>query len=858
MKRARILLFVAAALLVFVGLGCDTGAPPAEPKDAAVDTPLPAGDADAGADSDLCADLGAEAVAGDILTDTADLLADLPGVDIPPVDVPDADDTGGCIDVYPGQVLIAEIMLSPTQAPVPDGQWIELFNAGGDVLKMNGWELCDALDSCVSLALPAGTSFDPGASLVLGFNDTPADNGGLEIDLLVVGIDLSTGSLSLVVPASSIQVDAVDWSAGGWPDTAGAAMSLDEAHYHLQHNDLPASWCPATQPYGYGDLGTPGAKNDGCEAPVTCGDVVTDDGEDCDDGQNGNPLDGCRDDCTFTCSFPAADCEDVPGDCGVPVCEAGGLGQVCAVQPANDPPQDGNPCTQELCDDGIPSIQDLPDGTPCDNSGGAGGDYCISAVCAEPFCGDGIEGPLEVCDDGGTEPGDGCAADCTLEECGNGEIDPLEDCDDGMNGDNGDGCRDDCKFTCKAPLVDCPSSPGDCSMPVCVSGGEGQLCGEVEDVMDPPNDGNACTTDLCQAGVAMHPPKANGTSCDNGAGKVGDYCMEGTCQDPLCGDGVVGPLEGCDDQNLDPCDGCHSNCQTLVLTCGDGFVCGGEQCDDQDADQCDGCLSDCSLHVNVCGDDIVCPPEECDDGGLEDGDGCSAQCINESVQPCPPDMVFVPAAPAQGVAAAFCMDRYEASRQDATAVSMGADVSIAVSQPGVQPWWENPFNVTKLQLFEDACQAAGKHLCEEDEWLHSCAGTAETVYVFGDVFDKDVCNCVDTWCDTYCQDHGIDPVVDYDGCGYSLYYSYPAFGAPFKPTPTGTMPGCVNEFGAYDVNGNVWEIVPDDPAESPMGWPFQVRGGAFNCGGASTRLQCTFEANWTSLYAGFRCCRDPD
>jgi cysteine-rich repeat protein len=42
-------------------------------------------------------------------------------------------------------------------------------------------------------------------------------------------------------------------------------------------------------------------------------------------------------------------------------------------------------------------------------------------------CGDGVLSPGETCDDGNTEPGDGCSATCQIEECGNGVRDPGED-----------------------------------------------------------------------------------------------------------------------------------------------------------------------------------------------------------------------------------------------------------------------------------------------------------------------------------------------------------------------------------------------------------------------------------------------
>jgi cysteine-rich repeat protein len=73
---------------------------------------------------------------------------------------------------------------------------------------------------------------------------------------------------------------------------------------------------------------------------------------------------------------------------------------------------------------------------------------CASGVCLPIGCGNGKLTPNEVCDDGNTINGDGCAADCQSNEtCGNSVIDPAkaEQCDDGNNID-GDGCQQDCRL----------------------------------------------------------------------------------------------------------------------------------------------------------------------------------------------------------------------------------------------------------------------------------------------------------------------------------------------------------------------------------------------------------------------------
>ncbi len=125
-----------------------------------------------------------------------------------------------------------------------------------------------------------------------------------------------------------------------------------------------------------------------------CGDgfVDTARGEDCDDG-NENAFDGCEPGtCRYTCT-PDEVCDD---------------GLVC---------NGAERCVDHRCVAGDPA----PDGTACST------EDVPSGVC-HPL-------PTPVCE---------AAA------CGDGMRDECEDCDDGRNGDDADGCRDDCRFTCSA------------------------------------------------------------------------------------------------------------------------------------------------------------------------------------------------------------------------------------------------------------------------------------------------------------------------------------------------------------------------------------------------------------------------
>ncbi len=162
------------------------------------------------------------------------------------------------------------------------------------------------------------------------------------------------------------------------------------------------------------------------------------------------------------------------------------------------------------------------------------------------------------------------------------------------------------------------------------------------------------------------------------------------------------------------------------------------------------------------------------------------------------------------VASAYCVDRYEASRPDATSTSAGRDDSRAVSVAGVLPW-----QVASNAAAEAACRAAGKRLCTPDEWLLACRGPDGTVYAYGDRYDTTACN-------------GID-----------------AFGwGRFHLAPTGEFERCTNEWGVLDINGNLWE-------HTAGGSSVTIRGGAYNCGDSALLHRCDYvPTTWTPSARG--------
>ena len=102
---------------------------------------------------------------------------------------------------------------------------------------------------------------------------------------------------------------------------------------------------------------------------------------------------------------------------------------------------------------------------------------------------------------------------------------------------------------------------------------------------------------------------------DNGLdGETTALSLTVACAEFVCGNGVVDPGEGCDDNDADGGDGCSAACAVE-----DGFACAGTP-------------STCA--ATVCGDGVVAGDEGCDDGDSMSGDGCSAACTVEDGYVC--------------------------------------------------------------------------------------------------------------------------------------------------------------------------------------------------------------------------------
>lgn len=259
------------------------------------------------------------------------------------------------------------------------------------------------------------------------------------------------------------------------------------------------------------------------------------------------------------------------------------------------------------------------------------------------------------------------------------------------------------------------------------------------------------------------------------------------------------PIRDVSDDDVDDADGDEdSDGEDGTDDTADGDDAGDSETDASDVTPTDGSSDPgdaCIPSTEVC-DGI---DNDCD--GLED-DGLTCE-------GCGDDMVQI--TPASGTP--FCIDRWEASRPDATDAAEGVDESRATSRAGVLPWRFVPFATA-----EAACTAAGKRICEATEWQRACSGPEAWSYPYNArVYAGQTCNGLNT------------PPLS-------------------SPATTGFFTGCVSPDGVIDMSGNVSE------------WTMNrfPSGGAYD--DVSQNLRCQSEnravnPSVSEPQAGFRCCR---
>ena len=163
-----------------------------------------------------------------------------------------------------GDLVVSEILQDPAAVDDADGEWFEIYNNSGVDVLLDGLEVGD--DGTDGLTVSTGFTLAAGGYAVLGANGDPLSNGGVGVDIVYDRgfFQLANGVDEVVLGYGGTTLDRVAYGGAAFPDPTGATLSLDPSLLDAGDNDLGASWCEAADPFGDGDLGTPGAANPPC------------------------------------------------------------------------------------------------------------------------------------------------------------------------------------------------------------------------------------------------------------------------------------------------------------------------------------------------------------------------------------------------------------------------------------------------------------------------------------------------------------------------------------------------------------------------------------------------------------------
>jgi hypothetical protein len=312
---------------------------------------------------------------------------------------------------------------------------------------------------------------------------------------------------------------------------------------------------------GNGNCGSCNVDSD-CPADTFCRDYS------CDTGQNPHL-------CVFTNINEGVDLPtQAPGDCHTQRCSAGlPVNQI----DNSDLPVDMLECTDDVCQNGVPSNPNRPLNTPCTQNSG------------------------RFCDGNGACRDCNSAAQCTL---GDGICES-------------DACQNNTCVIVPHPVTmnappSCQSPMPDCQVVKC--NGTGECGASVPDNLDIVSDNNECTQDTCSGGNPVHNPTPlnnmpctpNALFCDGP-----ERCQAGACvpSGNPCSGHNVGPA--CNDSCNEAADNCTAP-DALATPCQDGVFCNG-------ADACNALGSCVASNVNPCPGTNVGPL--CNDSCRELGSG---------------------------------------------------------------------------------------------------------------------------------------------------------------------------------------------------------------------------------------------
>ena len=175
----------------------------------------------------------------------------------------------------------------------------------------------------------------------------------------------------------------------------------------------------------------------------------------------------------------------------------------------------------------------------------------------------------------------------------------------------------------------------------------------------------------------------------------------------------------------------------------------------------------------------------------------------------------------------YCIDRYEFP-----------------NKAGVRPMVMQNFYQAEVH-----CAKRGKRVCTETEWTKACEGPDNKPFPYGYVRDPSICNGDQPW-----DSPNKQKLLDRDPAELERLW---------KGKPSGSQPGCVTDYGVFDMPGNADELAASEthhPGKPKWNFDNVTTGGPWYYG---VRNMCrpkiyTHDESFAYYYLSWRCCAEAD
>lgn len=169
-----------------------------------------------------------------------------------------------------GAVKLAEVQRNPNRVPDTNGEYIEVTNTGPRPIGLKGMRLSG---NSGTITIASNLIVVPGRPVLFEVDAVASRNGGLPLGVPLPWQSLSLGDSSdnVALQQGAVTVDQLSYNS-----TLPGGVGIAAERRDLSAPASAANFAAAVAPYGLGDRGSPGRRNDADVAsyPVQC-DVAT-------------------------------------------------------------------------------------------------------------------------------------------------------------------------------------------------------------------------------------------------------------------------------------------------------------------------------------------------------------------------------------------------------------------------------------------------------------------------------------------------------------------------------------------------------------------------------------------------------